>query len=168
MNTRRCHNNSTFRCFFLDAEDESRNGLTAQVVGEAEDTLKRWQSITTAITTNGPAHRRKDRDNDREDDYDQMLMVLSCQHEARARIDELEYAVADSVTQSERAKEKLSYVATPTMTGGLGVGGKCRTRFEQELKLDALEKDEANELVKNVCAVFKSVVQQQTACTAEA
>ncbi len=100
-------------------------------------------------------------------------MALSRLHEARVRIDELEHAVADAATQSERAKEKLSYVATPTITGR-GIGSRMEVsdshaRFEQELKLGALEKDEANELVKNVCAVLKGVVQQQAAaCTAEA
>jgi hypothetical protein len=32
-------------------------------------------------------------------------------------------------------------------------------RFEQELKLTALERDEAKDLVKNICAVLKGVVQ---------
>lgn len=137
-----------------------------------EDTLKRWQLITAAITADT---HRKDRDDDREDDHDHLLMALSRLHEARARIDELEHAVADAATQSERAREKLSYVATatPTMTGRK-IGNRKEVmdsyaRFEQELKLGALEKDEANELVKNVCAVLKGVVQQQAAtCAAEA
>jgi hypothetical protein len=102
-------------------------------------------------------------------------MALGRLHEAKARIDELELAVADAATQSERAREKLSYVATatPTLTRrGIGNGKEVLAsyaRFEQELKLGALERDEANELVKNVCAVLKSVVQQQAAaCAAEA
>jgi hypothetical protein len=33
-------------------------------------------------------------------------------------------------------------------------------RFEQEFKLMALERDETDELVKNVCDVLKGVVQQ--------
>jgi len=140
------------------------------VAGGEEDTLKRWQLINA--TTDAQVHYRGD---DREGDHDHLLMALSRLHEARARIDELEHAVADAATQSERAREKLSYVATanPTITGRK-IGNRREvmdsyTRFEQELKLDALEKDEANELVKNVCAVLKSVVQQQAAtCTAEA
>jgi len=102
-------------------------------------------------------------------------MALSRLHEARARIDELEHAVADAATQSEKAREKLSYVptATPTITGRRIVNRRealeSYAGFEQELKISALEKDEANELVKNVCAVLKSVVQQQAAArTAEA
>ena len=121
------------------------------------------------------AQHHKDHDGDREDDHDQLLMALSRLHEAKARIDELEHAVADATTQSERAREKLSYVATPTPTT---TGRRIVDRrevldsyagFEQELKLGTLEKDEANQLVKNVCAVLKSVVQQQAAArTAEA
>jgi hypothetical protein len=144
------------------------------VAAGEEDTLKRWQLITAAITADAQVHR-KDRDDDREGDDDQLLMALSRLHEARARIDELEHAVADAATQSERAKEKLSFVATarPTTTGRR-IGNRREVLdsyvgFEQELKLSALEKDEANELVKNVCAVLKSVVQQQAvARTAEA
>lgn len=140
-----------------------------------EDTLKRWQLITAAITADAQVHHRKDGDDDREDDRDQLLMALSRLHEARARIDELEHAVADAATQSERAKEMLSFVATatPTITGRR-IGNRSEVLdsyagFEQELKLSALEKGEANELVKNVCAVLKSVVQQQAvARTAEA
>jgi len=96
-------------------------------------------------------------------------MALSRLHEARARIDELEHAVADAATQSERAREKLSYVATaaPTITGRRIMNRRevldPYAGFKQELKLSAFEKDEANELVKNVCAVLKSVVQQQAA-----
>ena len=138
-----------------------------------EDILKRWQLITAAITTDAQVNHRKDREDDREVDHDQLLMALSRLHEARARIDELEHAVADAATQSERASEKLSYVATatPTMTGRR-IGNQREVldsyaRFEQELKLSTLEKIEANELVKNVCAVLKSVVQQQ-ATVAEA
>ncbi len=138
-----------------------------------EDILKRWQLITSAITTDAQVNHRKDREDDREVDHDQLLMALSRLHEARARIDELEHAVADAATQSERASEKLSYVATatPTMTGRR-IGNQREVldsyaRFEQELKLSTLEKIEANELVKNVCAVLKSVVQQQ-ATVAEA
>jgi len=140
-----------------------------------EDTLKRWQSITAAITTDAQVQLRKDRDGNREDDHDQLLMALSRLHEARARIDELEHAVADAATQSERAREKLSNAATATSTiTGRRTGDRREVldsyaRFEQEVKLSALEKDEANELVKNVCAVLKGVVQQQAAaCTAEA
>lgn len=130
-----------------------------------EDTLKRWQLITAAITTDAQVNHRKDREDDREDDHDQLLMSLSRLHEARARIDELEHAVANAATQSERAREKLSYVvtATPTITENQRETLDSYARFEQELKLSALEKVEANELVKNVCAVLKSVVQQQAA-----
>jgi hypothetical protein len=138
-------------------------------VAAGEDTLKRWQLITAAITTDAQVNHRKDRDDDREDDHDQLLMALSRLHEARARIDELEHAMADAATQSERAREKLSYVktATPTITGKR-IGNQREkldsyASFEQELKLSALEKVEANELVKNVCAVLKSVVQQHAA-----
>jgi len=143
------------------------------VAAGEEDILKRWQLITAAITTDAQVNHRKDREDDREVDHDQLLMALSRLHEARARIDELEHAVADAATQSERASEKLSYVATatPTMTGRR-IGNQREVldsyaRFEQELKLSTLEKIEANELVKNVCAVLKSVVQQQ-ATVAEA
>jgi hypothetical protein len=145
------------------------------VAAGEEDTLKRWQLITAAITNDAQVHYRKDRDGDREDDHDQLLMALSRLHEARARIHELEHAVADAATQSERAREKLSYVATatPTITGRRIVNRRealdSYAGFEQEIKLNALEKDEANDLVKNVCAVLKSVVQQQAAArTAEA
>jgi hypothetical protein len=167
----------SFVPFFLDAEDESPNDPTAHMAAGEEDTLKRWQLITAAITNDAQAHHHKDRDGDREDDHDQLLMALSRLHEARARIDELEHAVADAATQSERAREKLSYVATatPTITGRRIVNRRevldSYARFEQELKHSALEKDdsEANQLVKNVCAVLKSVVQQQAAArTAEA
>jgi hypothetical protein len=131
-----------------------------------EDTLKRWQLITAAITTDAQVQHRKDRDDDREDDHDQLLMALSRLHEARARIDELEHAVADAATQSERAREKLSFIATATP--GRRIGNRRElldsyAGFEQELKLSSLDKDEANELVKNVCVVLKSVVQQQAA-----
>jgi len=157
------------------SENESPNDPTAHVAAGEEDTLKRWQLITAAITTDAQVHHRKDRGDDREDDHDQLLMALSRLHEARARIDELEHAMADAATQSERAREKLSYVATatPTITGRR-IGNRREVsdsyaRLEQELKLGALEKGEANELVKNVCAVLKSVVQQQAAArTAEA
>jgi hypothetical protein len=125
--------------------------------------------ITTAITTDVQVRHRKDCNDNREDDHDQLLMALSRLHEARARIDELEHAVADATMQSERAREKLSYVvtATPAITGRR-IGNRREVpdsyaRFEQELKLGALEKDEANDLVKNVCAVLKSVVQQRAA-----
>lgn len=60
----------------------------------------------------------------------QLLFALNRLHEARARIDKLEHAVVDAATQSERACEKLAYA----------------------------QKDEANELVKNVCAMLKGVV----------
>jgi hypothetical protein len=83
----------------------------------------------------------------------QLLITLSRLHEAQARIDELELAVADAATQSERAREKLTYVATVDSYAS----------FEQELKLSALEREEANELVKDVCAVLKGVA-QQAAC----
>jgi hypothetical protein len=86
---------------------------------------------------------------------DQLLIALGRLHEARARIDELELAVADAATQSERAREKLTYV-TSVKNGDSDSYG----RFEQELKLTALERDEANELVKNVCAMLKGVVEQ--------
>jgi|SRR6266850_3937297 len=89
---------------------------------------------------------------------DQLLIALGRLHEARARIDELELAVADAATQSERAREKLTYV-----TGVKNGDSDSCARFEQELKLTALERDEAKELVKNVCAVLKGVV-QQAAC----
>jgi hypothetical protein len=88
----------------------------------------------------------------------QLLIALSRLHEARARIDQLELAVADAATQSERAREKLTYVA-----GVMNGDSDSYARFEQELKLTALERGEANELVKNVCAVLKGVV-QQAAC----
>jgi hypothetical protein len=148
------------------SEDEPPN---THMATEEEDTLKRWQLINAAITNDAQVHHRKDRDGDREDDYDQLLMALSRLHEARARIDELEHAVADAATQSERAREKLSYVATATPTiAGRGVVNRREALdsyagFEQELKLSSLQKDEANVLVKNVCAVLKSVVQQQAA-----
>jgi hypothetical protein len=134
-----------------------------------EDILKRWQLITAAITTAAQVHHRKDRDNDREGDRDQLLMALSRLHEARARIDELEHAVTDAATQSERANEKLSYVATttPTITKR-GIGNRREVLdscagFKQELKLGVHEGDEANELVKKACTMLKSVVQQQAA-----
>lgn len=150
--------------FFPDAEDESPNDPTAHLAAGEEDTLKRWQLITAAITTDAQVNHRKDREDDR-DDHDQLLMVLSRLHEARARIDELEHAVSDAATQSERAREKLSYVATatPAITGNQREALDSYARFEHELKLSALEKVEANELVKNVCAVLKSVVQQRAA-----
>jgi hypothetical protein len=156
------------------SECGSPEGLNAHA--PAEDTLKRrWRSTTSTITTDSDAHHHDDRDDDHEDDHDQLLMALGRLHEAKTRIDELELAVADASTQSERAREKLSYVATaaPTITGRVIGNGKevldSYARFEQELKLGALERDEANELVKNVCAVLKSVVQQQAVeCTAEA
>jgi hypothetical protein len=88
-----------------------------------------------------------------------MLIALSRLHEARARIDELELAVADAATQSERAREKLTYVAGVSAENG-GGDSDAYARFEQELKLTALERDETDELVKNVCAVLKGVVQQ--------
>jgi len=56
--------------------------------------------------------------------------------------------------QSERAREKLAYVAAVTVNDV-----DSYARFEQELKLTALEHDEAKELVKNICAVLKGVVQ---------
>jgi hypothetical protein len=90
----------------------------------------------------------------------QLLVAFSRLHEARARIDELELAVADAATQSERAREKLTYRDVAGMKNG---DSDSYERFEQELKLTALERDEANELVKNVCAVLKDVV-QQAAC----
>jgi hypothetical protein len=76
-------------------------------------------------------------------------------HEARVRIDELEHAVADAATQSERAREKLAFVAAVRVNDV-----ESYSRFEeQELKLTALESDEANELIKNICTVLKGVVQ---------
>ncbi len=164
----------SFVTVFPDTEDESPNDPTAHVAVGEQDALKRWQSAI--MTTDAQVHHRGDHDDNREDDHDQLLMALSRLHEARARIDELEHAVADAATQSERATEKLSYVATatPTITGrGIANGREVLdsySRFEQELKLSALEKDEANELVKNVCAVLKSAVQRHAApvCTAEA
>lgn len=154
----------SFVPFFPHAEDKSPNDPTAHVAA-MEDLPKRWQLITAAITTDAQVNHFKDRDDDREDDHDQLLMALSRLHEAKARIDELEHAVADAATQSERAMEKLSYVATATPTTGRRIANPkdSYTRFEQELKLSALEKVEANELVKNVCAVLKSVVQQHAA-----
>lgn len=89
-----------------------------------------------------------------------LLIALSRLHEARTRIDALELAVADAASQSERAREKLKYFAGVTTEGG---DLDSYARFEQELKLMALERNEANELVKNVCAVLKGVV-QQAAC----
>jgi hypothetical protein len=74
--------------------------------------------------------------------------------EARARIDELEHAVTGAATQSEWAREKLALVAAVTVNEA-----DSYARFEQELKLTALERDEANDLVKNICAVLKGVVQ---------
>ncbi len=41
----------------------------------------------------------------------QLLIVLSCLHEAQAQINELELVVADAAMQSECAHEKLTYVA---------------------------------------------------------
>ena len=161
-----CHINPIFRSLIPEAEDESPNDLSVHVAAGEEDILKRWQLITAAITTDAQVNHRKDCDDDREDDRDQLLMALSRLHEARARIDELEHAVADAATQSERAREKLSYVAnaSPAVSGRrIGNQMDSYARFEQELKLSALEKVEANELVKNVCAVLKSVVQQQAA-----
>jgi len=76
----------------------------------------------------------------------QLLIALSRLHEARARIDKLEHAVVDAATQSERACEKL------TAFGHKG----C---FEKEVTRGVVERDEANELVKNVCAMLKGVVQ---------
>jgi hypothetical protein len=154
----------SFVPFFTVAEDESLNDPTADVA-EEEDPFKRWQLITAAITTDAQINHRKDREEDREEDHDQLLMALSRLHEARARIDELEHAVADAAAQSERAREKLSYdaTATPTIMGNQREALDSYTRFEQELKFSALEKVEANELVKNVCAVLKSVVQQRAA-----
>lgn len=75
----------------------------------------------------------------------QLLIALSRLHDARARIDKLEHAVVDAATQSERACEKLAY-------GSHG-------RFEKEV----VERDEANELVKNMCAMLKGVVQPAVA-----
>jgi hypothetical protein len=91
----------------------------------------------------------------------QLLIALSRLHEARARIDELELAVADAATQSERAREKLTYVAG--VTAAHDGHSDSYARFEQELKLTALEREETNELVKNVCAVLKGVVQRAEA-----
>lgn len=89
-----------------------------------------------------------------------LLIALSRLHEAQTRIDELELAAAGAASQSERAREKVKYFAgVTTEDGDLD---SC-ARFEQELKLTALERDEANELVKNVCAVLKGLV-QQAAC----
>ena len=89
-----------------------------------------------------------------------LLIALSRLHEARTRIDALELAVADAASQSERTREKLKYFARVTTEDG---DLDPYARFEQELKLTALERNEANELVKNVCAVLKGVV-QQAAC----
>ena len=89
-----------------------------------------------------------------------LLIALSRLHKARTRIDELELTVADVASQSERAREKLKYFAGVTTEDG---DLDSYARFEQELKLTALERDEANQLVKNVCAVLKGVV-QQAAC----
>jgi hypothetical protein len=100
-------------------------------------------------------------DNGGEDDADarqwgfadaQLLIALSRLHEARARIDKLEHAVVDAATQSERACEKLAYIAA-------GPHGHIGQRFEKEAKFVAVEREEANELVKNVCAMLKGVVQ---------
>jgi hypothetical protein len=44
----------------------------------------------------------------------QLLIVLSRLHEAGGRIDELELVVADAASQSECAREKLTYVAGVT------------------------------------------------------
>ena len=89
----------------------------------------------------------------------QLLIALSRLHEARARVDELELAVADAATQSDRAREKLTYVAAVAANDV-----DSSARFEQELKLTALDRDEANELVKDVCAVLKGVVRPQAVC----
>ena len=85
----------------------------------------------------------------------QLLIALSRLHEAHARIDKLEHAVVDAATQSERACEKLAYIAAGA--GDLPHGQKGR--FEKGAMLVAVERDEANELVKNVCAMLKGVVQ---------
>jgi hypothetical protein len=79
----------------------------------------------------------------------QLLIALSRLHKAHARIDKLEHAVADAATQSERACEKLAYIAADHPHG----------RFEKEAKLVAVEREEASVLVKNVCAMLKGVVQ---------
>ena len=153
-----------FVAFFPDAECDSPEGLIAHAPAE-----ERWWQSTTTTITDSDVHHRGDRDDDHEDDHDQLLMALSRLHEARTRIDELELAVADASTQSERAREKLSYIATAAPTGRGKEVLDSYAMFEQELKLGALERDEANELVKNVCAVLKGVVQQQAVeCTAEA
>lgn len=71
------------------------------------------------------------------------------------RIDKLKLAIADVGSQSERAWEKLAYFAgVMTEDGDLD----SYIQVEQELKLTALKQDEANELVKNVCAILKGVV----------
>ncbi|KAH9996967.1 hypothetical protein BJV74DRAFT_274589 [Russula compacta] len=93
-----------------------------------------------------------------------LLVALGRLHEARARIDELELAVARAATQSERAREKLTYVpAADVDDDEVDVDVDAHARFEQELQLGALERDEANELVKNVCALLKGVVHQHQA-----
>jgi hypothetical protein len=56
----------------------------------------------------------------------------------------------DAASQSERAWEKLAYFAGVTTEDG---DLDSYAWFEQELKLTALKRDEANELVKNVCAL---------------
>ena len=86
-----------------------------------------------------------------------LLITLSRLHKVWARIDELELTVADAALQSERAWEKLTYFADVTTEDG---DLDSYAWFEQELKLMALERGEANELVKNVCAVPTGVVQQ--------
>jgi hypothetical protein len=88
-----------------------------------------------------------------------LLIALSRLHEAQTPIDELELAVADAAMQSERTPEKLTYIAGVSAKNS-GGDSDVYTRFEQEFKLTALERDEMNELVKNVCAVLKGVVQQ--------
>src|SRR6266702_4302816 len=84
----------------------------------------------------------------------QLLIALSQLHEARARIDKLEHAVADAATHSERACEKLAYIASAADHPHGHKG-----RFEKGAKLVVVERNEANELVKNVCAMLKGVVQ---------
>ena len=56
--------------------------------------------------------------------------------------------MTNAATQSERACEKLAYIAA----------GSAGYHFEKEAKLLAVEREEANELVKNVCAMLKGVV----------
>jgi len=89
-----------------------------------------------------------------------LLITLSQLHEMWAQIDELELTVVDAALQSEHAWEKLAYFADVTTEDS---DLDSYAQFEQELKLTALKRGEANELVKNMCTVPTGMV-QQAAC----